>query len=244
MGPVAALPRHRGADVSAILGAAGRPPAAPRSRFDDLHVTLAALVALLLWDLAGLDLAAMHLVGTPQGFAWQEAFVTTTVLHQGGRALGWGVLALLVVNIWRPLWAGPSRAERVRWLAVTVLCVLAVPALKQINHTSCPWDLAQFGGVAAYVGHWQLGVGDGGPGRCFPSGHATAAFAFFSGWFVLRHHQPRTARRWLGAVLVLGLTLGIGQYLRGAHYPSHTLWTAWLCWAVCAMLLRRRSLVA
>ena len=227
--------------MSAILKPGGTPLASPQRRFDDLHITLSGLVLLLLWDLAGLDLAAMHLVGTPQGFAWQETFFTTTVLHQGGRALGWLVLAALLVNVWRPLWAGPTRAERVRWLAATVLCVLVVPALKQINHTSCPWDLAQFGGVATYVGHWRLGVGDGGPGRCFPSGHATAAFAFFSGWFVLRHHRPRAARLWLTAVLVLGLTLGVGQYLRGAHYPSHTLWTAWLCWAACAVLLRRRA---
>ena len=227
--------------MSAVLEPAGLPPAATPRHGADLTVTLVALALLLLWDLVGLDLAAMHLVGTPEGFAWQEAFFTTTVLHQGGRALGWLALALMVVNVWRPLWAGPTRAERVRWLAVTVLCVLAVPALKQINHTSCPWDLAQFGGVATYVGHWQLGLGDGGPGRCFPSGHATAAFAFFSGWFVLRHHHPRAARRWLAAVLVLGATLGFGQYLRGAHYPSHTLWTAWLCWATCALLLGRRA---
>ena len=227
--------------MSAILGAAAAPLAAPRRRFDDLHITLAALVLLLLWDLAGLDLAAMRLVGGAHGFAWKDTFVTNAVLHQGGRVLAWCVLGLLALNAWRPLWAGPTRAERLRWLAVTMLCVLAVPALKQINHTSCPWDLSQFGGVARYVGHWQLGLADGGPGRCFPSGHATAAFAFFSGWFVLRDHQPRAAGLWLAAVLLAGVLLGLGQYLRGAHYPSHTLWTAWLCWALCALLLRRRA---
>jgi membrane-associated PAP2 superfamily phosphatase len=226
--------------VSAVLHPGGAPVAMPRWRLDDLHISLAALVLLLLWDLAGLDLAAMHLVGNAQGFAWQHAFFTSTLLHQGGRLLGWGLLGLLLVNVWRPLWAGPRRADRVRWLAVTALCVLAVPALKQINHTSCPWDLSQFGGMAAYVGHWQPGLGDGGPGRCFPSGHATAAFAFFSGWFALREHQPRAARWWLAGVLLAGLALGAGQYLRGAHYPSHTLWTAWLCWVLCALLSRRR----
>lgn len=231
--------------MNALLDAGGLPVAPPRRRlFDTLHLTLAGLVLLLLWDLAGLDRAAMHLVGTPVGFAWKEAFLTRAVLHEGGRVAGWLVLGLLVVNIWRPLWAGPTRAERVRWLAVTVLCVLAVPALKQFSHTSCPWDLAEFGGVARYVGHWQTGLGDGGPGRCFPSGHATAAFAFFGGWFVLRDHQPRASRLWLAGVLLAGLLLGGGQYLRGAHYPSHTLWTAWLCWALSAALLARRRPLA
>ena len=164
--------------------------------------------------------------------------------HEGGRIAGWLTLGLLVINVWRPLWAGPTRGERVRWLVVTVLCVAAVPALKQISHTSCPWDLAEFGGVARYVSHWTLGLGDGGPGRCFPSGHATAAFAFLGGWFVLREHQPRVARRWLAGVLLCGLLFGGGQFLRGAHFPSHTLWTAWRCWVLSAALLSRRASVA
>ena len=228
--------------MSALLEPGGL-PAAPRlraGRLDDLHITLAGLVLLLLWDLSGLDRAAMHLVGDAHGFAWRDHVLTSQLAHGGGRVLGWLVLGLLVVNVWRPLWAGPSRAERVRWLAVTLLCVAVVPALKQFSHTSCPWDLAEFGGWARYVSHWQLQLDDGGPGRCFPSGHATVAFAFFSGWFVLRHHRPRLARRWLAGVLGLGLLFGLTQYLRGAHHPSHTLWTAWVCWTLNAALLARR----
>jgi membrane-associated PAP2 superfamily phosphatase len=34
------------------------------------------------------------------------------------------------------------------------------------------------------------------------------------------------------AVVALGIAYGIGQMLRGAHYPSHTMWTAWICWAL------------
>jgi membrane-associated PAP2 superfamily phosphatase len=211
-----------------------------KRRLDDLHLTLAGLVLLLVWDLAGLDLAVMRALGDGQGFAWRDRWLTAELLHGGGRAVGWLLMALLAVNAVRPLWAGPSRAERWRWLAVTAGCLLLVPALKQISRTSCPWDLAEFGGWAAYVSHWQLGVGDGGPGRCFPSGHATAAFAFVSGWFALREHQPRAARAWLVGVLLLGLAFGTGQTLRGAHHPSHSLWTAWLCWACSAALLPRR----
>lgn len=231
--------------MSAVVGTAASPvPTAPRARLDNLHLTLAGLVLLLLWDLAGLDLSAMHLVADHSGFAWRDQVLTRVVLHEGGRELGWAALAALVVNVWRPLWAGPSRAERLRWLAVTVLCVLVVPALKQFSLSSCPWDLAEFGGVARYVPHWQSiwgHVADGGPGRCFPSGHAAAAFAFIGGWFVLRPYQPRAARLWLMGVLVCGVLFGVGQFLRGAHYPSHTLWTAWLCWALSAALLQPRG---
>ena len=36
-----------------------------------------------------------------------------------------------------------------------------------------------------------------------------------------------TSLRWR---LLAGLLLGLTQTVRGAHYPSHTLWTAWICW--------------
>ena len=48
------------------------------------------------------------------------------------------------------------------------------------------------------------------------------------------------ARAWLLAVLGAGLLLGIGQLARGAHYPSHTFWTAGICWAICAGADRMR----
>jgi membrane-associated PAP2 superfamily phosphatase len=158
------------------------------------------------------------------------------LLHDGGRLLGWAVLAALVVNIWRPWWNGPTPRERVAWVLVTLACLLLVPTLKRFSATSCPWDLQAFGGVANYVSHWQFGVADGGPGHCFPSGHAVAAFAFISGWFALRPHAPRAARMWLLGVLAFGALFGGAQLLRGAHYPSHTLWSAWICWTACALL--------
>ena len=206
----------------------------------DLLVTGSVLVCLLAWDALGADLAVSRLFADSHGFAWRDRWLTSSLLHEGGRIAAWGLFALLLVNIWRPLIQGPSKIERVRWVLVTLACVIAVPTLKRLTATSCPWDLAEFGGVASYVSHWRFGVPDGGPGHCFPSGHAVSAFAFFSGWFVLRRHQPRAARWWLAAVLAAGLLFGIAQLVRGAHYVSHTLWTGWLCWLI-SMLTAPRA---
>jgi membrane-associated PAP2 superfamily phosphatase len=204
-------------------------------RHPDLAITLAGLLLLLAWDAIGWDLAVVGLFGDAGGFAWRDAFATSQLLHGGGRVLAWALLGALAWATWRARpGAGPGQSERWRWLGVVLLCVLAVPLLKQFSHTSCPWDLVQFHGVARYVPHWQWGIGDGGPGHCFPSGHAVAAFGFFGLYFLWRDHDARRARRWLLAVLVMGLVYGIGQLIRGAHYPSHTLWTAWLCWVICA----------
>jgi len=204
-------------------------------RRSDFWITGGALLLLLLWDASGLDLWLAREFGTPTGFPWREHWLTAHVVHNGGRVLAWFALALLALNVWRPVFKDLPRAERVRWLLATLAALLLVPLLKHGSSTSCPWDLAEFGGSALHVSHWRFGITDGGAGHCFPSGHATSAFAFFSGWFALRERHPVAARRWLAAVCIVGLLFGWGQLARGAHYASHTLWSAWLCWIV-AML--------
>lgn len=52
--------------------------------------------------------------------------------------------------------------------------------------------------------------------HCFPAGHACTAFAWVGGYFALGPVQPTAGRRWLSGA--------------GAHFTSHALWTAWLCW--------------
>jgi membrane-associated PAP2 superfamily phosphatase len=201
----------------------------------DLAITLLGLAALLAWDASGLDLAVVRAFGDAQGFAWRDAWLTRTLLHDGGRWLAWGVIALMLADALQPQLAGARSRARWYWLAVTFACALLVPAIKRLSLSSCPWDLAEFGGIASYVPHWQWGAVDGGPGHCFPSGHAVAAFAFFGGYFAWRGRRPAVARIWLLAVCAAGLAFGWAQLARGAHYPSHTLWTAWLCWAACVV---------
>lgn len=212
-------------------GAAGRAPA--RQRDSAVWGATISLALLLVWDATALDLHLVRLFADGAGFALRDHWLTSGVLHQGGRALAWIVAALLMVNVFKPLFALQSRRERIWWLAATLACIALISVLKRASATSCPWDLAEFGGAAHYVSHWRLGVADGGGGHCFPSGHAGAAFAFVSGFFALRRAYPSAARLWLAGVLVIGTLFGLGQLARGAHYASHTLWAAWLCWALC-----------
>lgn len=210
-------------------------PPAPWGRW--LGLSAVALLALVLWDLSPLDLWLADLAGGPGRFAVRDHWLLAGVMHQGMRALSWAVyLALLVMVVW-PI--GPlrrlSRGERVQLVLTITLALLVVVVLKRVSLTSCPWDLTRYGGMAQHVSHWRLGVPDGGPGHCFPAGHASAALAYLAGWFVWQRREPVIAARWLAVCLLMGLALGVAQQLRGAHFMSHTLWTAWLCW--CSGLL-------
>lgn len=197
-----------------------------------LVFTLGALGLLLLWDASGLDLVLARMAGTPAGFAWRDDWFLNTVMHEGAKTLSWVLVLGLFAAIRWPV--GPLRrlrqGERAQ-LAVTALAsVFLISALKFTSRTSCPWDLQAFGGAARHVSHWAWGVPDGGPGHCFPAGHASAAFAYLGGYFVFRRASPGVARAWLACALLAGLALGLSQQLRGAHFMSHTLWTAWFCW--------------
>lgn len=199
-----------------------------------LLTTALFLLVLLAWDAAGQDLAIARWFGGTGGFPLREQWFLVQVLHEGGRRAGWLLVLLLALSVWWP-WGLLRRVDTLARLQMALSALLALAAVslgKRLSTTSCPWDLAEFGGVARYASHWALGVLDGGGGHCFPAGHASAGFAFVGGYFALRRGAPRAARWWLAASVLAGLALGGAQQVRGAHFTSHTLWTGWICWAI------------
>ena len=200
--------------------------------------TVLALLALLTWDFSGLDLRVMHWIASPQGFALRHNWWMEQLLHDQVRHAAILVYLGVLVMVWLPM----GRFKDLRQLQRFEICVgstlglVLINVLKRYSLTSCPWDLADFGGVGTYVSHWNWALSDGGSGHCFPGGHASSALAFAAlslPWLVSGDDQNRRwGTRILWAVLLLGGLLGVVQTLRGAHYPSHTLWTGWMCWCI------------
>ncbi|MGE4242291.1 phosphatase PAP2 family protein [Ramlibacter sp.] len=193
----------------------------------------AAFALLLAWDASGWDIALARALAPEGAFPLRDHWLLSGLLHEGGRRVSWLAAAALCVGIRWPF--GPLRRlplrRRAQLAATTLVAALAISVLKGFSTTSCPWDLAGFGGLARHVSHWSR-VADGGPGHCFPAGHASSGFAFVGGYFVFRDIDARMARRWLAAALGAGLVFGLAQQARGAHFMSHTLWTAWLCFTL------------
>lgn len=213
-------------------------PAARRPRSHFWRVTLVGLLLLLAWDASGLDLPIARWFGSAEGFPWRDNWFVVKVLHNSAQDLGWLWLAGMTLAVFWPV--GVMRrlsvVERAGIVGGTLLALLAIIWLKLASHTSCPWDLSEFGGTATYVSHWNWRLRDGGGGHCFPGGHASTGFALVAGYFGLREKAPRAARVWLAAALVTGLGLGLVQQIRGAHFTSHNLWTAWICWTVAGLV--------
>jgi membrane-associated PAP2 superfamily phosphatase len=200
----------------------------------DAVISLITLFMLLAWDFSGGDLQMAQWWGEANGFALRDNWWMVKVMHEGFRNAGWGLLLALGAGIWRP-WGSLRQlatAERAGLFLAVLSTLLVVLLIKGISKTSCPWDLQMFGGAASYISHWNVFQVDGGRGHCFPAGHASTGFAFMAAYFSLRHSGAPSARIWLAGALLAGLVLGLAQQMRGAHFMSHTLWTAWLSWTV------------
>jgi membrane-associated PAP2 superfamily phosphatase len=210
-------------------------------------VSLALLT--LLWDASGLDLVVSAWFGNAQGFVLREHVVWGRGMYQIQRVLGWSALAVLLWLTLRPrgVWTILPKSERWAMLITVLVVVSLIPILKKMNATSCPWDLAQFGGAAKaqWVSNWNWSVVDTGAKRCFPAGHSSTALGFLAVPVFLVAVSRPWALRLLALVAAAGLWMGFTQVYRGAHYVSHSLWTATISLsiaiAVRAVLARRHS---
>ena len=193
------------------------------------------LLALLRWG--GFDDFVMRLffdAGSSR-FPLKHAFWNERVLHDGGRALMVALGVALAVS-----WLASLFLRRLqRWrrplgylAAATLASVLLVSSLKQVSNLDCPWDLQDYGGSEPYYGLFDDRPDDLPRARCFPGGHSSSAFAWFGLYFLARSRRQRRAALMILPPLLVGTLFAAGQWMRGAHFPSHDLTTAYLCWMV------------
>lgn len=161
-------------------------------------------------------------------------------------AIGHRVAKSAVLGVWLLLLAGALGAMAVpRWRAYSGLLWTTVAAmglgplvvvlLKELNAYRCPWDLAQFGGVAQATSGWFVSRVNA--GRCFPSGHAAGGFSLVALGFAGIALQHRGLRRaGLGAAIGVGVAFSLVRMVQGAHFLSHNLWSAAIDWCAAALV--------
>jgi membrane-associated PAP2 superfamily phosphatase len=199
---------------------------------------IAALVAVYAFDL---DHRWSDLLYRLEGNGWhlRYAWLTSRVLHEYGQrfSIAWGV-ALLGLTA-----ASFARTRLQPWrrgldcLCVAVLTSLLLVSLgKHVLALPCPWDLAMYGGDVTGTAVYTFYPGQ--VGGCFPAGHAAGGYCLVALYFFARHHGLRRARWWLAPGLVIGITYGFAQELRGAHFLSHDIVSLALCWFVSYAVFR------
>ena len=172
-------------------------------------------------------------------WAFRSAFIPDQLIHKAGRdasAAAW----ICVVATWIVARAHPRLAHLRRPLAYLALSVLLATTLvawfKTWSNMDCPWDLLRYGGQRPYVELLHLRPIGLTRGACFPAGHASAGYAWMALYFFFLMARPQWRWWGLAAGAGAGLLFGISQQLRGAHFISHDLWTAMICWATALAL--------
>lgn len=205
--------------------------------------SLAAFAVLAVMAAIDFDFRWANWLYALEGHRWalKSAFVTEQLIHKSGRELS--TLAwLAVVVAWAVTWRWPEYRHARRPLAVLAVSVLLATSLvgwiKSWSNMDCPWDLLQYGGHRPFVALWEARPAALGPNRCFPAGHASAGYAWTALYFFCLAVRP--SWRWTGLAtgVVMGLVFGVSQQLRGAHFLSHDVWSALLCWSVAVVVWR------
>jgi len=162
-----------------------------------------------------------------------HSWVINELLHTAGRwairAMVALVLALWVATFVRRDWRTLRRPAAFLTIAM-LLSMGVVGLLKTVTNVDCPWDLVPFGGRFPYVELFADRPDALRAGRCFPAAHASSGYALLALYFVFRERHARLAKLGLGVGLLAGLTFGLAQQARGAHFVSHDLWSAFLVW--------------
>ncbi|KKN29550.1 hypothetical protein LCGC14_0842870 [marine sediment metagenome] len=173
-----------------------------------------------------------------EGGSWslKRYWLTQAWLHDGGHdvvvAFYISILLVYILSL-RVGRLTPFRSY-LSYLSLSIpASTLTVSAIKRLSYVDCPWSVNDFGGERPYQfwleSLWSpLADAD----HCFPAGHASSAYMLFGLYFVTKSLWPKYAVKVFFSVILLGLAFGIAQQLRGAHFLSHDITTAWVCWTV------------
>ncbi len=204
-------------------------------------LAFAAAISFIAW--LQLDWSLAHRIYAWEGYRWvlKKAFFTESLLHRSGHDLSvvaWvGALVAWLMSLKREslqAWRKP-----LGYLLLSVLlATLLVSWVKSWSNMDCPWDIKGLGGTRPYVALFAARPAWLPDGRCFPAGHASGGYAWMALYFFFLMIRPHLRWRGLAIGVGVGVLFGIAQQFRGAHFISHDLWTAMICWAVAFGLYR------
>lgn len=181
-------------------------------------------------------------------FPLREHWFLERVVHIGFK-YAVVALALGVLLAWGASYSAGALAPYRRALLFVFLSMLlassAVSVLKSVSGKHCPYELQEYGGAVPFTGLLAPSPAGVKPGKCWPGGHASSGFCLFGFYFAaMWMGRCQLARTALAAALLLGFGVGMGRIMQGAHFLSHNVWSALVCWTVALSLyeamLRRR----
>lgn len=237
------MPVHEGQQAGLPSGVRAEAVAYPVDVRVIAALAAAALCILWLgeWTNVDLLLADWFYDARLHAFPWRYNWFADIFIHRWLKkcivAGGMVLMGVALIDAFKPIprisaWLR-VRLRVVAWSALLIPTTISL--LKRNSVLACPWDVQRYGGDAPYLRLLDDVPPALSAGHCFPAGFAsTGLWLAACGVFWLPHH-PVIARRVFAVGIGYGMLLGWVQQARGAHFLTHTLWSAWI--AVALLLL-------
>ena len=210
-----------------------------------ITLLVAACAFAFIGQLTDLDLILADLFFDPaqHAFPYNKSWFARDFMHGYVKnVIVWSGFILFAVTLLDAVF--PLRKitalQRIQLRVLTLAAFLEPILIRTLKETSalhCPWGVDRYGGSAPFLRLFDSVPAGWSDGHCFPAGHASvgmwlSALAVF--WLP---HAPKKALAAFAGGLGIGLALGWVQQMRGQHFLTHTLGTAWFCSALFLVLL-------
>lgn len=204
---------------------------------------ISATVILVIAQYTDLDMtmASWYYDPLTHKFPWDQTWFGKRLMHGYVKNVlvwfGYALILTALTDLVFSLRLTVAQRARIRVLALaSVLEPAVVLSIKHRSALHCPWGVEDFGGDYPYLRLLSAIPQGWHGGRCFPAGHASAAMWLCALAVLWLPHNPRRALMVFLGGLAAGGTLGWVQQMRGQHFFTHTLATAWLSSAVVLIL--------
>lgn len=204
-----------------------------------------AMVILLVGQYTDADLMLADLYYDPlhKTFPWKDSWFGRDFMHGHVKnAITWTgflLIGTVIVDLLVPIRRfSPLLRLQLRFMTLAaILEPMLVRSFKEESNLHCPVAIDLYGG-----NHPLLRLLDPPPagwsaGHCFPAGHASAGMWLAALAVLWLPSRPRKAAAVFAGGIGIGLFMGWVQQMRGQHFLSHTLATAWLCTALIVLML-------
>lgn len=208
-----------------------------------LIASAVAIAAIAQWTDIDLWLADLYYDPVRRVFPWDNTWFARDFMHGYLKQVivwfGFLTIAAMLIDLVYPLFRkSPLRRPQWRFVALaSVLEPLLVRTLKASSNLHCPVGIDLYGGRAPLLRLFDAVPPEWHAGHCFPAGHASAGMWLSAlAVFWLPAHPRKALAVFVGGLSV-GLTMGWVQQMRGMHFLTHTLATAWLSTALLFAML-------
>lgn len=197
--------------------------------FEFATLSLIVILAIIYSHGSGLDTAIANYFFNPiDQWLFRDYFVLEKILHKGGVIFTILLLVSLLVR-WFYLFKSHRDKKQRDFVGFiifsSILTIITVFYLKRWSTLPCPWNSVAFGGDIYPPELWRAFAMDLPKGKCFPAGHSSGGFCFLSVYFGYTVIYGKRNFIMLIPGLLIGITFGVTQQMRGAHYLSHDLTT-------------------